>query len=130
MTAMPSIPRLRPAFAAACVLAIAMQVFSVVGRTQDFYPDKSRKLHEEGVTRVKACVDEYGKLTSKPVVTQSSGYPRLDEASIKLAKAGSGRYKPATQDGKPIAACFEFNVAWKLSQPPKNPEPQPPGPSQ
>ena len=77
-------------------------------------PSESRRLHEEGVTRVRACVDEKGRLTSDPVVTLSSGYPRLDEASIRLAKAGSGRYKPATQDGKPIAACAEFNISWKL----------------
>ena len=128
MTAMSSIPRMRPAIVAACVLAIALHVCSVIGRTQaqDFYPDKSRKLHEEGVTRVKACVDERGKLTGELVVTVSSGYPRLDEASLKVAKAGSGHYIPAMQDGKPIAACFEFNVAWKLRQPGA----QPPGPSQ
>lgn len=132
MTAMPSIRRMRSAIAAASVLALAMQVFSVIGRTQvqDYYPDSSRKLHEEGVTRVKACVDERGKLTSEPVVTLSSGHPRLDKASLKLAKAGSGRYKPAMQDGKPIAACFEFNVAWKLTQQPMDQGAQRPGLSQ
>jgi TonB family protein len=107
---------MRSAIIAVYVLAIGAQACPMIARaqTQDFYPAKSRRLHEEGTTRVKVCVDEKGNLTSEPVVTLSSGYPRLDEASIRLAKAGSGRYKPATQDGKTVAACAEFNIAWKL----------------
>src|SRR5215469_6327464 len=104
--------------AAACAAsAIAMQAFSMIARApvQDFYPPESRKLHEEGITRVKVCVDERGRLIGEPIVVLSSGYPRLDEASIKLAKAGSGRYKPATRDGKPIADCTEFSITWKLT---------------
>lgn len=65
-------------------------------------------------TRVKVCIDERGGLIGEPVVVLSSGHPRLDEASINLAKAGSGRYKPATRAGKPITDCTEFNVNWKL----------------
>jgi TonB family protein len=106
----------RPAIVAASALAFALLVSSMLveGTTQDFYTAASRRLHEEGVTRIKVCVDERGTLVGEPVVTLSSGYPRLDEASIKLAKAGSGRYKPATRNGKPVADCTEFNVAWKL----------------
>ncbi len=107
---------MRAAIVAVYASAIGMQAFPMIARAQvqDFYPAVSRRLHEEGTTRVKVCVDEKGKLTSEPVVTLSSGYPRLDEASIKLAKAGSGRYKPATKRGKAVADCVEFNVAWKL----------------
>jgi TonB family protein len=83
--------------------------------TLDFYPPESRRLKEEGVTRVKVCVDERGKLIGEPVVVVSSGHPRLDEASINVAKAGSGRYKPATRDGKPVADCTELNINWKLT---------------
>jgi TonB family protein len=89
--------------------------FNIGPPTLDFYPPESRKLKEEGVTRVKVCVDERGKLIGEPVVVVSSGHPRLDEASIKLTKAGSGRYKPATRDGKPVADCTELNINWKLT---------------
>jgi TonB family protein len=83
--------------------------------TLDFYPPESRKLKEEGITRVKVCVNERGELIGDPVVVVSSGHPRLDEASIKLAKAGSGRYTPTTRAGKPISDCMEFNINWKLT---------------
>jgi TonB family protein len=89
--------------------------FKIGPPTLDFYPPESRKLKEEGITRVRVCVDERGKLIGEPLVVVSSGYPRLDEASIKLAKAGSGRYKPATRDGKPVADCTEININWKLT---------------
>jgi TonB family protein len=62
--------------------------FHIGPPTLDFYPPESRKLNEQGITRVKVCVDERGKLIGEPVVVVSSGHPRLDEASIKLAKAG------------------------------------------
>lgn len=89
--------------------------FNIGPPTLDFYPPESRRLKEEGVTRVKVCVDERGKLIGEPVVVVSSGHPRLDEASIKITKAGSGRYKPATRDGKPVADCTELNINWKLT---------------
>jgi TonB family protein len=107
---------LRAAGAVFAASTIAMHAVLTVAGTpvDDYYPPESRKLHEEGTTRVKVCVNERGKLIGDPVVVASSGYPRLDEASIKLAKAGSGRYKPATRDGKPVADCTEFNINWKL----------------
>ena len=108
---------LRAAGAVFAASAIAMHaVLTFAGTTvEDYYPPESRKLHEEGTARVKVCVNERGKVIGDPVVVVSSGYPRLDEASIKVAKAGSGRYKPATRNGKPISDCTEFNIRWKLT---------------
>jgi TonB family protein len=95
---------------------IAMHALSTVAsNVDDYYPPESRKLHEEGTTRVKVCVNERGKVIGEPAVTLSSGYARLDEASIRVAKAGSGRYKPATRNGKPITDCTEINFTWKLT---------------
>jgi len=82
--------------------------------TEDFYPPASQRLGEEGTATVKACVDPSGKLTEAPTIAQSSGSSRLDEGALKLAKAGSGRYKPGTEDGKPISSCANFRVKFQL----------------
>jgi TonB family protein len=63
---------------------------------------------------VSVCVDPSGKLSGEPSVATSSGSPRLDEGALKLAKAGSGRYKPATEDGKPVAGCNKFGIRFQL----------------
>ena len=38
----------------------------------------------------------------------------LDEGALKLAKAASGRYKAATEDGNPVASCFGFRIKFQL----------------
>ena len=44
------------------------------------------------------------------------GGPKLDEAAVKLAKAGQGHYVPGTQNGQPMAeSCFSFRVVFKIS---------------
>lgn len=78
--------------------------------TDDFYPATSRRLGEQGVSTVNVCVDERGKLTEAPVLAQSSGFPRLDESALKLAKAGSGHYRPTTEDGRAVNGCYGFRV--------------------
>lgn len=82
--------------------------------TEDYYPQASRRLEEQGVVIVDVCVDANGKLTQEPTVDKGSGSPRLDEGGIKLAKAGSGHYKAATEDGKPIPACGKFAIRFQL----------------
>ncbi|MBV8854855.1 MAG: energy transducer TonB [Sinobacteraceae bacterium] len=82
--------------------------------TEDYYPSASKRLGESGSVIVHACVNASGKLTEEPTVQTTSGNPRLDEGAVKLAKAGSGRYRPATEDGKPIDACFPFKVTFSL----------------
>ena len=63
---------------------------------------------------VAVCVGPDGKLTQEPTVAKSSGSPRLDEGALKLAKAGSGRYKPATEDGKAVPACDNVGIRFQL----------------
>ena len=82
--------------------------------TSDFYPPASQRLGEEGAATVKACVSPQGKLTEDPTIAQTSGSARLDEGALKLAKAASGRYKPATDDGTPVAGCTTFRVKFEL----------------
>ena len=82
--------------------------------TEDYYPPASQRLGEEGAAIVHVCVAPNGKLTEPPTIAQTSGSPRLDEGAMKLATAGSGRYKPATEDGKPIQDCFVFRIKFTM----------------
>jgi protein TonB len=82
--------------------------------TDDYYPDASRRLGEEGMSVVHACVGPNGKLSEAPTIATSSGKERLDQAALKVANAGSGHFSPALEDGKPVASCFNFGIRFKL----------------
>jgi len=84
--------------------------------TDDYYPSTSRRLDEAGASLVQVCVDGRGRLTSSPEILQSSGSARLDAGAIRLAKAGSGHYRPTTEDGRAIASCYAFRIRFKLRQ--------------
>jgi TonB family protein len=80
----------------------------------DYYPDASRRLEEQGAAGLRVCVDTAGRLTADPVITENSGSGRLDAAAIKLAKVGSGHYRPTTEDGRPVAACYPIKIRFEL----------------
>jgi periplasmic protein TonB len=82
--------------------------------TDDFYPSASARLGESGTATVHVCTDSKGKLTEEPKISGTSGISRLDDGAMKLAKAASGRYKPASEDGNPIASCFDFRIKFQL----------------
>jgi periplasmic protein TonB len=82
--------------------------------SDEFYPDASRRLEEQGIVTVHVCVGADNKLTEEPSVAKSSGSARLDGGAVKLAKAGSGKYIAATEDGKPITKCINYNVKFQL----------------
>jgi TonB family protein len=82
--------------------------------TADYYPDASRRLGEKGVASVQVCVDAGGRLTSDPAITHSSGYSRLDAGALKLAKAGSGHYRPTIEDGRAVGSCFPFRIRFEF----------------
>ena len=84
--------------------------------TADFYPSPSIRLGEEGVTTVQVCVDTRGRLTSAPTAVRGSGSARLDEAALKLARAGSGHYRATTEDGRPVNSCYPFGVRFQLKK--------------
>jgi TonB family protein len=79
-----------------------------------YYPDASRRLEEQGATVLRVCVDPAGRLTSDPENTETSGSARLDAAAIRLAKVGSGHYRPTTEDGRPVAACYPIKIRFQL----------------
>jgi TonB family protein len=82
--------------------------------TADFYPSHSIRLAEEGISTVEVCVDRRGRLTTEPTTLKGSGIERLDEAALKLARAGSGHYRATTEDGQPVNSCYAFAVRFQL----------------
>jgi periplasmic protein TonB len=82
--------------------------------TDDYYPSASARLGESGTATVHVCTDTKGKLTEEPSIAETSGTARLDEGALKLAKAASGRYKAATEDGNPVNSCFGFRIKFQL----------------
>jgi protein TonB len=74
----------------------------------DYYPPTSQRLGEEGVVRVKICVGTNGRVTSAEV-GQSSGFERLDEAGLKVAKLY--RFNPVTQE-----VCNTLPVRFQLQE--------------
>jgi protein TonB len=77
----------------------------------DYYPEQARRDGQEGRAQVKVCVGANGKITSADVAT-SSGFPSLDEAATKVAKAA--KFKPATTEGKPVDSCAVLPVKFEL----------------
>jgi len=100
--------------AKAAVAATAVGLGKGFPNVDDYYPDASRRLGEEGLTVVDVCVGPDGKLTEPPKVNKTSGHERLDQAAVKVASVGSGRFKPATEDGKPVAKCTQLPIRFKL----------------
>jgi protein TonB len=47
-----------------------------------------------------------------PTVTQSSGSPRLDQAAISIVSRW--RFRPATENGRPVEARLFANVVFQL----------------
>ena len=82
--------------------------------TDDFYPVAARRLGQTGTTIVRVCVDPRGRLAGEPAVARSSGNPRLDEGALNLARAGSGHYRPSTQDGAAVDSCYAFRIRFRL----------------
>ena len=63
----------------------------------DYYPPGSIRREEQGSPVVQACVGPNGRLLRDPVVTDTSGFPDLDGAAVKVAKAT--RYAAGTEAG-------------------------------
>ncbi|MBM4213682.1 MAG: energy transducer TonB [Gammaproteobacteria bacterium] len=81
--------------------------------SEDYYPAASKRAEEQGTVTIKVCVDAKGKIIGNPTVVTSSGFERLDEGGVKLARAG--RYQPGTVGGKPQDdSCVSFRVKFEI----------------
>jgi protein TonB len=81
--------------------------------TKPPYPPISQRLGEHGISMLNDTVDETGKCADATVAT-SSGSARLDQAAIDYCKQRY-RWKPATQNGKPVTTRQELRVIWSLT---------------
>lgn len=80
----------------------------------DFYPASAIRRGQEGAAAVRVCVDATGRLSAEPSLAQSSNLAILDAAALRLARAGSGHYRPATENGRPVSSCYPINVRFHI----------------
>ena len=81
--------------------------------SEDYYPAASKRAEEQGSVTLKVCVDNKGKIIGNPSVVTSSGFERLDEGAVKLARAG--RYQPGTVGGQAAPeSCVSFRVKFEI----------------
>ncbi len=79
----------------------------------DYYPPGSIRREEQGSPVVQACVGPKGQLLRDPVVTDTSGFPDLDGAAVKVARAT--KYAAGTDGGTALAeSCIKFKVKFVL----------------
>ncbi|GAA4342249.1 hypothetical protein GCM10023144_44050 [Pigmentiphaga soli] len=69
------------------------------------YPYTSRRLREEGRVMVRIYVNTQGVVYQADLVS-SSGFPRLDQAALETAR--KTRFKPATENGTPVAGFINL----------------------
>jgi protein TonB len=77
------------------------------------YPQESIRLHEQGATRLRYLIGTDGNVKDVEIL-DSSGYPRLDEASVEIVKK-KWRFWPALENGKPVEIWMPANIVWKLA---------------
>ncbi|MBS0364788.1 MAG: energy transducer TonB [Proteobacteria bacterium] len=82
--------------------------------TEDYYPPASLRFGETGLAAMQVCVGADGRLSGNPRITESSGSARLDEGALRLARAGSGHYRAATENGRAVSSCFPLRVRFEL----------------
>jgi TonB family protein len=87
--------------------------YRAVRAADDYYPNASLVLQEEGTSIVRVCVAPSGRLDGKPVIETSSGSSRLDAAALLWAREAL-RFTPATRGGVPVGACKGFRVNFTL----------------
>ena len=80
--------------------------------TADDYPPVSIRLQEQGKVGIKYTIAADGSV-SECAVTTPSGKPRLDDAACTMVKK-RWKFKPATQDGKPVATSLPADVIFAL----------------
>lgn len=77
------------------------------------YPLESRRLNEQGQTRVRIATDDKGRALTI-TVAQSSGFPRLDAATVSVL-IHCKTLQSLGHDGKPASGTFEVTYDWRLN---------------
>ncbi|HTW36493.1 MAG TPA: energy transducer TonB [Rhizomicrobium sp.] len=79
---------------------------------QSYYPPIAIRLNQEGTTTVDVHVSADGAVTGVDI-KDSSGHDSLDQAAIKCI-TNAWRFKPAMQNGQPVATSRQFAIKWVL----------------
>jgi protein TonB len=98
VAAPPSVPNVRPR---------PIHVPGAWGR----YPPESIRAGEAGAPTITICISATGAVDSVQV-SESSGYPRLDQAAVGIGK--EALFKPARLDGKPVPVCVPYRIKFKI----------------
>jgi len=80
--------------------------------TRDFYPNASLSQKEEGTPKVRICIDTAGKITGV-TLAEPTKFDRLNDAAVKYGQRM--KFKPGTEDGKPVAQCFLQSVKFAVT---------------
>jgi TonB family protein len=83
----------------------------MIKETQPVYPEEAKKAEIEGDVWVRSLIDKDGNVV-KAEVAKPSGTNLLDESA--LAAATKNKFKPASQDGKPVAIWITYKVSFVL----------------
>lgn len=89
------------------------QDLKTANRVEPTYPPASRRAGEQGTVRLKVLVDTSGR-ASNVAVTQSSGFPRLDQAATEAVR--KWRFVAATDGTNKIQAYTQVAVTFKLTE--------------
>jgi TonB family protein len=67
-----------------------------------------------GSTELRVCADDAGHVAQEPTIVRSSGDATLDAAAVRIARAGSGNYRPAASvGGKPASGCATLSIRFE-----------------
>jgi periplasmic protein TonB len=88
------------------------QDLKTANRVDPTYPPASRRAGEQGTVRLKVLVDTNGR-ASNVAVTQTSGFPRLDEAAVEAVR--KWRFVAATDGTNKIQAYTQVAVTFRLT---------------
>lgn len=82
----------------------------------EYYPDASRRLEEQGATILQVCVDAAGRLISDPEKTGTSGSGRLDAAAVRKPARGIIGRRAKTAGPWPTAIPSKSDSSCEISQ--------------
>jgi protein TonB len=105
----------RSAPAPAPVHVTPLSIRGALPPTDDYYPDASRRLGEQGTALVKLCIGPGGRVTGTPAIQKSSGSSRLDQAALRYALATSGHFSPETRNGQAVTVCTALPIRFQLT---------------
>jgi protein TonB len=76
------------------------------------YPELARKARIQGVVIVEAVIDREGNVIRAKVLRSPGAHFGFDQAAIDAVK--QWKFKPGTQNGKPVDVIFTLTVIFKL----------------